>query len=156
MPRLEALKKESEKRTLDSIDLSKALITTLAEISSNGTLDARERDQEIAPIVIILDALDEIPFGFQRDAMIEFLNDLAAAHLGCLRVLITSRRDIDIEERLASKGIYKSQEISTDHVKQDVGIFVEGQIARHPRLKLQSARVKKMISNGVVDIAGGM
>ena len=154
--RLETLKKKSEKRSLVSNDYLRVLLEVLSEFSSRTKFDTSDDDQEMSPIVLVLDALDEVPFGAQRDAVIQFLSDLAAAQLPCLRVLITSRRDIDIEDRLVIKGSYKSQEIPTLEVQQDIELFVNGQIARHPRLRGQSDKVKKTISEGLVRIADGM
>ena len=154
--RLEILKKEGEKRVLDSADKFRVLLEVLSEVSARARSTNVDDGQEAMPIILIMDALDEIPFGAQRDSVIEFLSDIAAAQLCCFRVFVASRRDIDIEERLVTQKGYQMQEIDTYYVDGDVEIFVEGQMARHPRLKLQSDEVKQLISDGLVTIANGM
>lgn len=156
LPRLEILKQEGDRRVLNRDDMFKALLEGLSSASSGSSQGPSNHTDVTAPIVLVLDALDEIPFGTQRDAILDFLKDLSAARLACLRIIVTSRRDIDIEERLVSDGCWKSQQIDTVHVDQDIEFFVNGQMSRNPRLKSQSSKVKTIISKGIVGMANGM
>lgn len=156
LARLEALKEEGERRVLNRDDMYKALLEALCGIPLEYAVEHSDNSYKTAPVVLIFDALDEIPFGGPRDAIIDLLNSLATVQPVCLRIIVTSRRDFDIEERLVTSGGWKSQQIDPKHVDHDIGLFVNGQMSKHPRMKLQSDKVKRMVSEGIVGMANGM
>ena len=156
LARLDILKREGEKRVLNRDDMFKALLDMMSSISAGSAPVNLDDTHKAVPIVLVFDALDEVPFGAQRDAILDFLNDLSIARIDCLRIIATSRRDIDIEERLVTSGSWKAQGIQARHVNHDIGLFVRGQMSRHSRLKLQSHKIKDMISKDIVGMANGM
>lgn len=113
-------------------------------------------EHNVEPIILILDALDEVPYGPFRDAILDFLAKLTELNLRCLRILVTSRREGDISERLLGTTAWISVRIDPHNVKDDIHRFVTGQIAQHWNLKMQSEEVKQLIIEGLVEKADGM
>ena len=69
---------------------------------------------------------------------------------------MTSQREGDISERLLATTAWTSVRIDPHNVKDDIHRFVGGQIAQHWNLKMQSQEVKQLITEGLVEKAGGM
>ena len=132
---LEALQRKSDERVINRDDMLKTLREILSKISagpaSDATNDLLSHQEHCNPLVLVLDALDEIPFGPQRDAILDFLTQLAASNPQSLRIIASSRRDTDIEERLVGRANWKSQRVFPSNVNQDIKLFVDGQICRH-------------------------
>ena len=154
---LEALRKDNDKRVVNRDDMFIRLRNALTKIEAqsngmNGTSDA----PNMAPIFLILDALDEVPYGPLRDVILDFIAELTKLKLRCLRILLTSRREGDISERLRAMTACKPVTIDPHDVKEDIRQFIDHQIARHWNLKMQPEEVKLQISNGIVEMAGGM
>ena len=156
LARLDILKQEGEKRVLNRDDMFKALLEVMSSISSESALENSDDTYKAVPVVLVFDALDEVPFGAQRDAILDFLNDLSTAKPNCLRIIVTSRRDIDIEEHLVTSGGWKAQRIDAGYVNHDIRLFVRGQMSSHSRLKMQSHQIQDMISMKIVGMANGM
>ena len=154
---LEALSMDNEKRIVNRDDMFIRFRNALTKIDaqSNGMNDTSDAP-DTAPIFLVLDALDEVPYGPLRDKILDFLAELTKLNLRCLRILLTSRREGDISQRLLAMKACKPVTIDTHNVKEDIRQFVDHQIAGHWNLKMQSEKVKLQISNGIVEMAGGM
>ena len=153
---LDSLREEGEKRVLTRHHMCKTLLDVLSTISSKSAPESLDDSHEAPLIVLVFDALDEVPFGSQRDVVLDFLKTLSTAKPSCLRIIAASRSDIDIETRLVTNGLWKSQQVDTKRIDHDIGLFVKGQLDRHPRLRLQSDKVKSMISEDIMGMANGM
>ena len=153
---LDSLREEGEKRVVTRHHLCKTLLDVLSSISSKPAPGNLDHVHDGSLIVLVFDALDEIPFGSQRDVVLDFLKTLSMAKPSCLRIVAASRSDVDIETRLVTNGTWKSQQVDTQRVDHDIGLFVKGQLDRHPRLRLQSDKVKSMISEDIMGMANGM
>ena len=153
---LDNLRKESEKTILTRDDLCRTLLDVLSTISSKSAHENLDDRHEAPLIALVFDALDEIPFGSHRDMVLDFLKTLSTARPSCLRIIAASRSDIDIETRLVTNGLWQSQQVESKSVDHDIGLFVKGQLDRHPRLRLQSDNVKSMISQDIMGMANGM
>ena len=156
LARLDILKQEGDKRVINRDDTFEALLEVMSSITSESAREDSDGTFKAVPVVLVFDALDEVPFGAQRDAILDFLNDLSIAKLNCLRIIVSSRRDIDIEEHLVISGDWKAQPIDAGHVNHDIGLFVKGQMSSHSRLKMQSHQIQDMISKNIVGMANGM
>lgn len=162
---LENLFQESKKRVLNRGDMLNVLLTCIesiqpADLSYSGLTDpysiGLSRSLIQRPVFLIFDALDEVPYGPQRDEILSFLSRLAECDAKSVRMLVTSRKDPDIRARLLPKSEWKSEEIDPYWVNVDVRRFVDGQISRHWNLKMQTQKVKSLISDGIVERANGM
>ena len=154
---LQALYTENEQRVVNRDDMFDILRNVLTNIDAQSLgLEGRQNDHNVEPVILVCDALDEVPYGPLRDAILDFLSKLTELNLRCLRILVTSRREGDISERLLATTAWTSVRIDPHNVKDDIHRFVVGQIAQHWNLKMQSQEVKQLITEGLVEKAGGM
>ena len=148
---------EGQRRALNRDDLTNCLIGAIRQLSADGTKN-KGNDEGMGQkhIVIVLDALDEVPFGPSRDDFLELLLQLTELKSPMLRILVSSRKDWDIEERLILEAGWQSQPIESHLVSEDIGRFVRGQLTHRPKLRTQSAEIKDLITTGIVDLSSGI
>ena len=148
---------ESQERVLNCDDLTNCLISAIRQLSADG-LEKKGKDEGMDQtfVVIVLDALDEVPFGPLRDDVLDLLLQLTQLKSPILRILVSSRKDRDIEERLILEAGWRSQPIESHLVSEDIGRFVRGELTHRPKLRAQSAEIKDLITTGIVDLSGGM
>ena len=101
---------------------------------------------------IVLDALDECT---DREDLLTFLHDLINSKQQGLRVMATSRRERDIEERLSSIAHYNIN-IQSALVDEDIRIYVRGRLATDAKLKKWPPSVQEEITTAMMDKANGM
>ncbi|KAJ7702070.1 hypothetical protein B0H16DRAFT_1748337 [Mycena metata] len=104
----------------------------------------RERQFPLPPLLIVLDALDEISDGGGAIFLQHLLDALAAGHLSGLRFLVISRYDPDIAtlcEAFPAECVYKLQNVDTASVAEDITTFVR---AKLPALK-DKALVQELV-----------
>lgn len=148
---------ENQKRVLNRDDIKDCLITAIRQLSADSSKNkVKDEGMDQSFVVIVLDALDEVPFGSLRDDVLDLLLQLTELKSPILRILVSSRKDRDIEERLILEAGWRSQPIETHLVSEDIGRFVRGQLTRRPKLRMQSAEIKELITTGIVDLSGGM
>ena len=148
---------ESQKRVLNRDDITDCLISAIRQLSGDGPKN-KGNDEGMGQeyIVIVLDALDEVPFGPLRDDVLDLLLQLTELKSPMLRILVSSRKDRDIEERLILEAGWRSQPIESHLVSEDIGRFVRGELEHRPKLRTQSAEIKDLITIGIVNLSGGM
>ena len=148
---------ESQKRVLNRDDTTDCLISAIRQLSGHGPSN-KGNDEGMGRkyIVIVLDALDEVPFGPLRDDVLDLLLQLTELKSPMLRILVSSRKDQDIEERLILEAGWRSQPIESHLVSEDIGRFVRGELTHRPKLRTQSTQIKDLITTGIVDLSGGM
>ncbi|KAJ7016604.1 hypothetical protein C8F04DRAFT_1160361 [Mycena alexandri] len=104
----------------------------------------RERQFPIPPLLIVIDALDEISDGGGAIFLQHLLDALNAGHLSGLRFLVTSRYDPEIAtlcEVLPPECVCKLQNVDTASVIEDITTFVR---AKLPALK-DKALVQELV-----------
>ena len=154
---LEALRKDNDKRVVNRDDMFIRLRSALTKIEAQANgMNGKSDTPNTAPVFLVLDALDEVPYGPLRDNILDFLAELTRLKIRCLRILLTSRKEGDISERLLAMTTCKPVTIDPHNVREDIRLFVDHQIGGHWNLKMQSEKVKLQISNGIVEMAGGM
>lgn len=108
------------------------------------------------PTFIIIDALDECPeIGNERKYLCEILAELHKWNVSYLHILVTSRKEQDINAALSP--IVTSTPISiTEEVAADIQRYVSSQVANDPDLNVYGAELKMKIERNLVEKANGM
>jgi ankyrin repeat domain-containing protein 50 len=112
----------------------------------------RDEISRLASKYIILDALDECTdFG----DLSEFLGDLADSKLKGLHIMVTSRREKDIEEQLKPITDHNIN-IQNAVVDEDIRIYVQDRLTTDSKLKKWPASVRDEIVTVMMEKADGM
>ena len=83
-PQLQALYTENEKRVVNYDDMFNRLRNVLTNIDAQSLgLDGTRNDDHVEPVILVFDALDEVPYGPLRDAILDFLSKLIKLNLRC-------------------------------------------------------------------------
>jgi hypothetical protein len=101
---------------------------------------------------IVLDALDES----ERELVLKAVCKLADAESGNLNILITSRKEHDIENGLSTLRRMKSIDIRNTVVDTDIALFVRESLRDDPKFKKQSLELKLQIETDLRNGAQGM
>lgn len=101
---------------------------------------------------IIMDALDECA---EREDMLQSIVDIVSDKSAWVNVLLTSRKELDITERL--KPILTSQiNIQAIFVDADIKLYVRSSLSTDPKLNGRPDSVKLEMEKVLVDGAHGM
>ena len=123
--------------------------TLLAIIHDHGARTTITRD-----VFILIDALDELPLGSSRDAIIQFLDELASYRIPHLHLLATARNDTDIRMGLSSWDIRLC--IDKSKMIEDMRLFVTRELEKDIGLASKSGAIKDEIVRRLVDEGNGM
>lgn len=105
----------------------------------------------------VIDALDECPIGDEsRSKVLALLTEFSQWALPNLHVLVTSRKELDIDRALAPLAKLSSISIQTDQVQPDIHRYIKSQLANDPELKKWPSLIKNEIENALVERAHGM
>jgi hypothetical protein len=112
--------------------------------------------QSLDHVFVVIDALDECPKGQERDSLLTVLSNVKSSSLYNLHLLVTSRREPDIEENLGP--LLTSQPISLQgsEVDWDIQSHISSVLATDPKLKRWSDDVKQEIETALTIGANGM
>ena len=119
----------------------------------------REISAHIPSCVFVLDGLDE--FSGANDARSRFLKDMKrAVTLARVKVLITSRDEVDIESELSASNVHQPDcmilncKLSIDNVKDDNFLYAQSMMDQ--RFPTQDRQFRRDLSAQLVDGADGM
>ena len=101
---------------------------------------------------IILDALDECA---DREEFMTFISDLIHLQEEGFRMIITSRREKDIEEQLGPLANYEIH-IQSAIVDEDIRVYVRSRLAADRKLNKWPNSVQEEIAAVLLEKAGGM
>lgn len=101
---------------------------------------------------IILDALDECT---DRENFMTFIREVIHLKHEGLRIMITSRREKDIEEEIGSFADHDIN-IQSAIVNEDIRTYVHGRLDTDTKLKKWPERVKEEIITTLMEKADGM
>lgn len=101
---------------------------------------------------IILDALDECA---DREDFMTFVGNLVHLQEEGLRIMITSRREKDIEEHLGAIANYKIN-IQSIIVDEDIRVYVRDRLIEDRKLNKWPNNVQEDIAAVLMEKAGGM
>jgi ankyrin repeat domain-containing protein 50 len=105
---------------------------------------------------IIVDALDECPYGEERTQLSVVLKEFSTWALPNLHILVTSRKEPDIYKVLALLVTFPPVCIQTKQVDADIRLHVKTQLANDADLKEWSPQIKGEIETTLVEGADGM
>jgi hypothetical protein len=87
--------------------------------------------EEFDDVYFFIDALDECPRS-QRPALLKTLTDLTALKIDSLHILVTSRREIDVEDSFAELKLklqgYQEIRVQSKYVEADINTYLEHQM----------------------------
>jgi hypothetical protein len=108
-----------------------------------------------AKIILLLDALDELPRkDGQNTEVLDLLHRIAMEKLPHVSILVTSRDRADIREYLTP--IFQDLCMDYQAINEDIGLYVPRAIESSPRLRRQSPEIKEAITDRLVGEARGM
>ncbi|MCJ1388748.1 hypothetical protein MMC18_001597 [Xylographa bjoerkii] len=110
-------------------------------------------------VYIIVDALDEIPFGPQRDKILDLFQILTTLDIPYLHMLMTTRYCSDIRSMLVDACKWDLLPIKQSVVERDIRTYVDKTLKGHSRLARlvgRSTTMKKLIDVYLVQQSGGM
>jgi hypothetical protein len=96
---------------------------------------------------IILNGLDEIPYGPKRSRVLKFLEEISRLQNPQVHMIACSRQERDIESVLLSNPQWKPFRISHANVERDLDIYITSQIAADPKLHGQPGNIKEQIND---------
>lgn len=108
---------------------------------------------------VVIDALDECPKGDidkSRSKVLALLIELLGWALPNLHILVTSRREPDIDKALTSLENLSSISIQTHQVQPDIHKYIKSQLANDPEVKNYPSLIKEEIENTLAEQAHGM
>jgi hypothetical protein len=106
---------------------------------------------------VIVDALDECPSGDgERTTLTALLTEFSKWSLPNLHILVTSRKEPDIDEALAPLLTNPPICIQSKQVDADIKVHVRTQLAIDLNLKKWSPQIKEDIETSLVNGANGM
>lgn len=107
-------------------------------------------------VYIILDGLDEIPYGPDRTKLLRLLSQIAEKTYPLLHALVSSRPERDIEREILGNCHWSTFPYSSDGVRDDLAIYVANQIKLTPKLASLPDHTKEEIHEKLVTGSGGM
>jgi hypothetical protein len=115
---------------------------------------------ELAPVYLIVDALDECPntgaVPSPRDELLAFIEELFKSQIRNLRICVTSRPETDIKDVL-DPLIFRSVSLHDESgQKRDIEDYIKSVINTNPKNKRWKAEDKQLIINVLTEKADGM
>jgi len=107
---------------------------------------------------IIADALDECPYGAERTHLSTVLREFSTWALPNLHILVTSRKELDIDKTLAPLVTSSPICIQAEQVDADILLYVRTQLENDADLKerTRSPQLREEIETTLVKGANGM
>ena len=112
--------------------------------------------QDLEETFIVLDALDECPKTGERELLLEALSDMLGESSGNVHLLLTSRREPDIEEVLLPLLTSPAVSLRGSELDLDIKLFISWQLATDSKLKKWSREIKAEVEAVLTAGANGM
>lgn len=129
------------------------LLAYLERVCAPGTdIDVTQAPQ----VYIVLDGLDEIPYGPDRITLLRLFDEMAKRAYPLLHILVSSRPESDIERGIVGSQHWRKFVYSSGGAEDDLGIYVTNQIKMTPKLASLPDHTKHDIQEKLVAGAGGM
>ena len=114
----------------------------------------------LAPVYLIVDALDEFPntsaIPSPRSKLLSLLEELVESRLPNLRICVTSRPETDIEGVL-DPLIFRSVSLhDQSEQKRDIDEYIKSVISTHPKNRRWKAEHKQLVIDVLTKKADGM
>jgi hypothetical protein len=140
---------------------TQVLIATFLEalsvlLKSRADQSQRHNAVQMNHSYIVLDGLDEVPYGPERSKILRLLKEVSALGYSRLHFLVCSRQEMDIRSALLSGAQWRSFSIPHANIEEDLDVYITKQISTSPKLQSQPENVKREIKNKLVHGASGM
>ena len=114
----------------------------------------------LAPVYLIVDALDECPstsaFPSPRDEVLNLIDELINSEISNLRICVTSRPETDIKDALYSL-IFRSVSLQDENgQKKDIEDYIKSAINTNPKNRRWKAEDKQLVIDILTRKADGM
>ena len=114
----------------------------------------------LAPVYLIVDALDECPstsaFPSPRDEVLNLIDELINSEILNLRICVTSRPETDIKDALYSL-IFRSVSLQDENgQKKDIEDYIKSAINTNPKNRRWKAEDKQLVIDILTRKADGM
>ena len=100
-------------------------------------------------VFMVIDALDECPLDIQREELLHHITAVLNAKHEKLHLLMTSRREIDIYDRLERIVIAIDIQML---LEGDVKLFIESRLKNEPRLARWNSETKSLIRTKLIGV----
>ena len=115
---------------------------------------------ELPPIYIIVDALDECPNSSgapsPRELVLDLIEDLVELLLPNLRICITSRPEVDIQDSLVPLVSYSVSLHDEAGQKQDITDYINSAVQADRKMRKWRAEDRQMVIDALTQKADGM
>ncbi|KAH6695893.1 hypothetical protein BKA61DRAFT_531543 [Leptodontidium sp. MPI-SDFR-AT-0119] len=135
-------------------ELKDTLLALIGKPKDAPSPISKNRELQLTPKYLFVDALDELPLGSSRDHIITYLDELAAIHIPNLHILATSRNESDIRAGLHSWDT--NLVIDKKKVAEDMRLYVASEVNKHKEMSLQKDAIKDLILRCLVEEGNGM
>jgi trehalose-6-phosphatase len=112
--------------------------------------------EEFDHVFIVIDALDECPKNERREQLLAVITDIHSRSLDNIHVLVTSRREPDIEETLLPLLRTPAISLQGSHVDLDIKLHISSQLSTDLKLKKWPDEIKAEIESALISGANGM
>ena len=118
------------------------------------------KEPGLAPVYLIVDALDECPstsaFPSPRDEVLNLIDELINSEIPNLRICVTSRPETDIKDALYSL-IFRSVSLQDENgQKKDIEDYIKSAINTNPKNRRWKAEDKQLVIDILTRKADGM
>lgn len=138
-------------------ELNETLYAIIATRIAHPNNDSSSKLSQVSrQIYILVDALDEIPYGHRRDEVVQMLDTLACRRLECLHVLIISRPETDISLAIKAESRWTTAPFPKVSVQRDIALYVEKEVLRHRGLARLPQKARQMIIERLSGQGNGM
>ena len=114
----------------------------------------------LPPIYIIVDALDECPNSSgapsPRELVLDFIEVLVKLHLPNLRICVTSRPEVDIQEALAPLATHSISLHDEAGQKQDITDYINSAVQADKKMRKWRAEDRELVIDALTRRADGM
>ena len=98
--------------------------------------------KDTRPAFNIVDALDECPVGPEREELHEIVANLHRSSLENLHLLMTSRRDFDIESAMEFSLVSPAISIESRQVNSDIEVYVQNKLEVIGKRKIRTESLR--------------
>jgi hypothetical protein len=114
----------------------------------------------LAPVYLIVDALDECPntdaVPSPRYEVLSFIEELIKSQIPNLRICVTSRRETDIK-KILDPLIFRSVSLHEESgQKKDIEEYIESVINTYPKNSTWKEEDKRLVIDDLIEKADGM
>ncbi|KAM0419078.1 hypothetical protein ACHAPT_012017 [Fusarium lateritium] len=141
---------------LDPPSINQMQAALLAYLATACVPNSDTELEEDPHVYIVLDGLDEIPYGPDRTMLLRLLYQIAENDYPLLHILISSRPERDIEKEILGNLHWKTVTYSSGGARGDLSIYVANQIKLTPKLASLPDQAKQDLQEKLVEGSGGM